>query len=86
MLLVSCWLQPAFFNPTNAITSADIAIAVRNELAGELASIALIVSYTDSIESRLPAALVGGKMDAVANDVLAVAQAALTKGQFLALK
>lgn len=44
----------------------DIAGAVRNELASELSVIPIIANYTDSIESRLPAALVGGKMDSVA--------------------
>jgi hypothetical protein len=36
-------------------------------------TISLIANYTDSIESRLPAALVGGKMDSTATDISALA-------------
>ena len=40
------------------------------------ATIAQIATYTDSIESRLPAALVDGKMDSTAPDVSALATTA----------
>lgn len=60
-------------------TDADVSsrLATAGYTAPDNATIAAIALYTDSIESRLPAALVGGRMDAsvgaMATDVLTAA-------------
>jgi hypothetical protein len=54
------------------LTASNLDVAVSTRLASasytapDNASISLIAGYTDSIESRIPAALVGGRMDSVA--------------------
>ena len=50
------------------LDNLDAAVSSRLATAGytapDNATVALIAGYTDSIETRLPAALVGGRMDA----------------------
>ncbi len=72
-------------NGTDGLGALNAAIATRLATAGYTApdntTIAQIAGYTDSIESRLPAALVGGRLDAcvgamAANTLTAAATAA----------
>ncbi len=51
----------------------DDVLPTASYTAPDNATIAAIATYTDSIESRLPAALVGGRMDASVGDMTAAA-------------
>ncbi|MCC7063250.1 MAG: hypothetical protein IT456_10625 [Planctomycetes bacterium] len=57
--------------------SVDDVLPTASYTAQDNATIATIAVYTDSIESRLPAALVGGRMDASVGAMEAAAVAAI---------